>query len=183
MTRLQQYYQDSVVKSLQKELGYGNVMAVPTVKKIVVSTRVHEEQHQDEALKNVEEQLKVITGMKPKVTVARKSESSFKIRQGEALGLMVTLRGQYMWEFLDKLVKIVLPRVKDFQGVPLKSFDQSGNYNLGVPEQIIFPEIVYDKIDKIRGMQITIVTNAGNKEKSIKLLKMLGMPFEKIENK
>lgn len=181
MTRLQQYYQDSVVKALQKELGLDNVMAVPTVKKIVVSTRVHEDQHQDEALKNVEEQLKVITGMKPKVTVARKSESSFKIRQGEPLGLMVTLRGQYMWEFLDKLIKIVLPRVKDFQGVPLKSFDQSGNYNLGVPEQIIFPEIVYDKIDKIRGLQITIVTSASNKENSMKLLKMLGMPFEKVE--
>ena len=181
MTRLQQYYQDSVVQTLKDEFAYGNIMSVPTVKKIVVSTRVHEEQHQDEALKNVDEQLQVITGLKPKVTVARKSESSFKIRQGEALGLMVTLRGQYMWEFLDKLIKIVLPRVKDFQGVPLKSFDQSGNYNLGVPEQIIFPEIVYDKIDKIRGLQITIVTNAKNKEKSMRLLQLLGMPFEKTE--
>lgn len=180
MNRLQQRYQQEIVPQLQKELGLTNKLAVPGVSKIIVSTRVSEEQHKDEAFKNVEEQLKVITGRKPKTTVARKSESNFKIRQGEPLGLMITLRGEYMWEFYDKLVTLVLPRVKDFQGVSRKSFDQSGNYNLGIREQIIFPEIDYDKIDKIRGLQITVVTTANSVEQSMRLLELLGMPFEKL---
>lgn len=180
MNRLKQTYLDTVVAALKKEFNHENIHSVAKLEKIVVSTRVSEDQHKDAAMKSVEEQLKVITGLKPKVTVARKSEASFKIRQGEALGMMVTLRGDYMWEFLDKLVSIVLPRMKDFQGVPVKS-DQSGNYNLGIREQIIFPEIDYDKIDKIRGMQITIVTSTKDKVESMKLLELLGMPFEKPE--
>lgn len=179
MNRLNQKYQQEVVPSLQKEFSHANVMAVPKIQKIVVSTRVSEEQGKDAAMKNVTDQLQVITGMKPKTTVARKSESSFKIRQGEPLGLMVTLRGQYMWEFLDKLISIVTPRMKDFQGISRKAFDQSGNYNLGIPEQIIFPEIEYDKIDKIRGLQITIVTSTKSHDESFRLLELVGMPFAK----
>lgn len=181
MNRLQQTYQDKVAAALKKEFGHENIHSVAKLEKIVVSTRVSEEQNKDAALKNVEEQLKVITGRKPKITVARKSEAGFKIRKGEPLGLMVTLRGEYMWEFLDKLIGIVLPRMKDFQGVP-KTSDQSGNYNLGIREQIIFPEIDYDKIDKVRGLQITVVTSTNSKEESLRLLELLGMPFEKETN-
>lgn len=182
MNRLKQKYHQQVVPALIKEYSLENPMSAGKLVKIVVSTRVSEEQHKAEALKNVEEQLKVITGLKPKVTVARKSEASFKIRKGEPLGLMVTLRNDYMWEFFDKLVSIVLPRMKDFQGISKKSFDQSGNYNLGIPEQIIFPEIVYDNIDKVRGLQITIVTSVNDKAQSFRLLELLGMPFEKENN-
>lgn len=179
MNRLQQKYQQDIATKLKTEFGTDNLMAVAKLEKIIVSTRVHEDQHQDEALKNVGEQLKVMTGLKPKTTTARKSEASFKIRQGEALGLMVTLRGEFMWEFLDKLVSIVLPRVKDFQGISRKSFDQSGNYNLGLREQIIFPEIEFDNIDKVRGLQVTFVTSTKDKSESFRLLELLGMPFEK----
>ena len=179
MNRLKQKYQQEIVPALQKEFKHENAMAVSKIQKVVVSTRVSEEQGKDAAMKSVTDQIKVITGRQPKTTVARKSESSFKIRQGDPLGLMVTLRGEYMWEFLDKLVSIVLPRMKDFQGVSRKAFDQSGNYNLGVQEQIIFPEIEYDKIDKIRGLQITIVTSTKQKDESFRLLELLGMPFAK----
>ena len=179
MNRLLQKYRQDIVPALKKELGLKNDMSVPIMTKIVVSTRVSDQVHKDVALKNVEEQLKVITGRKPKITVARKSEANFKIRKGEALGLMVTLRGEYMWEFMDKLVSIVMPRMKDFQGVSRLSFDQSGNYNLGIQEQILFPEIVYDNIDKVRGLQITIVTTAREKDSSMMLLEKLGMPFTK----
>lgn len=181
MNRLKQKYQQEVAPQLVKEFNLKNTLSAGKLLKIVVSTRVSEETHKDEALKNVEEQLKVITGLKPKTTVARKSEAGFKIRAGEPLGLMVTLRNDYMWEFLDKLVSIVLARMKDFQGISRKSFDQSGNYNLGLPEQIIFPEIVYDNIDKVRGLQITMVTSVNDKEQSFRLLELLGMPFEKVE--
>ncbi len=179
MNRLRQKYQEEIIPALQKEFKHKNAMAVGKISKLVISTRVSEEQGKDAAMKSVTEQLRVITGRQPKTTVARKSESSFKIRQGEPLGLMITLRGEYMWEFMDKLVSIVLPRMKDFQGVSRKAFDQSGNYNLGIPEQIIFPEIVYDQIDKIRGLQITIVTTTKDHDESFKLLELLGMPFAK----
>lgn len=180
MNRLQQQYLDTVAKALREEFKHENIHSVAKLEKIVVSTRVSDQQGKDNALKSVEEQLKVITGLKPKVTVARKSEANFKIRKGEPLGYMVTLRGQYMWEFLDKLVSIVLPRMKDFQGVP-KNSDQNGNYNLGVKEQIIFPEIDFDKIDKVRGLQITIVSSTNDKAESLRLLELLGMPFEKAD--
>lgn len=182
MNRLKQKYQQDIAATLIKEFKLKNVMAAAKIEKIIVSTRVSDQEHRAEALKNVEEQLKVITGMKPKTTVARKSEAGFKIRKGEALGLMVTLRGDYMWEFMDKLVSIVLARMKDFQGISRTAFDQSGNYNLGLPEQIIFPEIVYDNIDKVRGLQITIVTTVNDKEQSFRLLELLGMPFAKVDS-
>lgn len=181
MNRLQQKYNQDIVKTLKEEFKHDNVMSVGRLQKIVVSTRVSEEQHKNEALQNVAEQLKLITGLQPKTTVARKSEASFKIRQGEPLGLMVTLRGEYMWEFMDKLISVVLPRVKDFQGISRTAFDQSGNYNLGLKEQIIFPQIDYDKIDKIRGLQITVVTSTNDKTESFRLLELLGMPFAKEE--
>lgn len=179
MNRLKQKYQQEVVPALQKEFSHANIMSVAKLQKIVVSTRVSEEQGKDQAMNNVRDQLQVITGMYPKTTVARKSESSFKIRQGEPLGLMVTLRGEYMWEFLDKLISIVTPRMKDFQGISRKAFDQSGNYNLGIQEQIIFPEIEYDKIDKVRGLQITMVTSTKDHSESFRLLELLGVPFAK----
>lgn len=179
MNRLKQKYQQEVLPTLKKEFSKQNDFSIGKVTKIVVSTRVSDEQHKDAALKNVQEQFKVITGRQPKVTIARKSEAGFKIRKGEPLGLMVTLRGEYMWEFFDKLVSIVLPRTKDFQGIARTSFDQSGNYNLGIPEQILFPEIEYDNIDKVRGLQITFVTSTNDSKESMRLLELLGMPFEK----
>lgn len=179
MNRLQQKYQQEVLPALKKEFHKDNDFSVGKVLKVVVSTRVSDEQHKDAALKNVQEQFKTITGRKAKVTVARKSEAGFKIRKGEPLGLMVTLRGEYMWEFLDKLISIVLPRTKDFQGISRTAFDQSGNYNLGIQEQILFPEIVYDNIDKVRGLQVTIVSSTKDKQESFRLLELLGMPFAK----
>jgi len=179
MNRLQQKYQQDIVQSLKKEFSKENDFAVGKVLKVVISTRVNDEQHKDAALKNVQDQLKTITGRQPKTTIARKSEAGFKIRKGEPLGLMVTLRGEYMWEFMDKLVSIVLPRTKDFQGISRTAFDQSGNYNLGIQEQILFPEIEYDNIDKVRGLQVTIVTSTNDKKESFRLLELLGMPFAK----
>jgi len=179
MNRLQQKYQQDIVQSLKKEFSKENDFAVGKVLKVVISTRVNDEQHKDAALKNVQDQLKTITGRQPKTTIARKPEAGFKIRKGEPLGLMVTLRGEYMWEFMDKLVSIVLPRTKDFQGISRTAFDQSGNYNLGIQEQILFPEIEYDNIDKVRGLQVTIVTSTNDKKESFRLLELLGMPFAK----
>lgn len=182
MNRLQKQYQEQVVPQLQKEFGVDNAMAVPKIKKIVVNTGISEPQHQDKALENVSEQLAAITGQKPKVTSARQSIAGFKIRTGDPLGLMVTLRGKRMYQFLDKLISIVLPRVKDFQGVSLTAFDQSGNYSLGIREQIVFPEIDYDKIDKVRGLQISIVINGDSTQQNLHMLKLLGMPFAKEDD-
>lgn len=183
MNRLQEKYQKEVVPKLKEEFQHANAMSVAKIKKVVINTGISEQTSQEKAVANVSEQLMTITGRKPKVTAAKKSISGFKIngralRQGDPVGLMVTMRGQYMWEFLDKLIGIVLPRVKDFQGVA-KSFDQSGNYNLGIAEQIVFPEIVYDKIDKVRGLQISIVIENKDPQESVRLLELLGMPFKK----
>lgn len=183
MNRLQQKYQQEVVPVLEKEFNRTNPMSVAKISKIVVNVGISEQTSQEKAVDNVAEQLKLITGQKPKVTTAKQSIAGFKIngralRQGDPVGLMVTMRGQYMWEFLDKLIGIVLPRFKDFQGVN-KSFDQKGNYNLGIPEQIVFPEIVYDKIDKVRGLQVTVVINSSSSSESVRLLELLGMPFKK----
>ena len=179
MNRLKTKYQQEVLPALQKEFGYKTVFAVPQVKKIVINMGVTDQQGREAIIKNVEEQFKVITGMKPNVTRAKKAISTFKTRVGDPLGVMVTLRGEYMWEFLDKLISIALPRVKDFQGVSGTAFDQNGNYNLGIEEQIIFPEINYDQIQGIRGLQVTIVTSTKDNKQSYKLLELLGMPFEK----
>lgn len=180
MNRLKQHYQDQVISQLQQELGLTHVLAVPKITKVVLNVGITEDQHQSEALKNVGQQFENITGQKPLVTRAKKSIAGFKLRAGDPIGLMVTLRGERMYQFLDKLINIVLPRVKDFQGVSLTAFDHAGNYSLGLQEQIIFPEIDYDKIDKVRSLQITIVTSTSSKDHAHRLLTHLGMPFKKV---
>lgn len=157
-------------------------MAVPKITKIVLNVGITEDQHQKESLENFARQLEVITGQKPKMTTAKKSIAGFKLRAGDPIGLMVTLRGERMYQFADKLINIVLPRVKDFQGVKRTSFDANGNYNMGIEEQIVFPEIEYGKIDKVRGLQVTFVTNTNDPVKALKLLEALGMPFVKEDN-
>ena len=182
MNRLKQKYQQEVKEKLQKELGITNSFAVPTIKKIVVNMGVTDPQDPKQrltALQNIVDQFKVITGQKPQITTAKKAISGFKLRAGDPMGVMVTLRGEIMWEFLDKLISITLPRVKDFRGVSKTAFDGQGNYSLGLDEQIVFPEIEYDKIERIRGLQMVLVTSATTNEAAFKLLELLGMPFEK----
>lgn len=182
MNRLQQNYQETVRPALQKELGVSSVFAVPRLRKIVVNIGVSQPQDaraRKEVIKSIAEQFKVITGQQPQITRARISIANFKLRQGDPLGVMVTLRGQIMWEFLDKLISLALPRVKDFQGVSLTAFDGQGNYSLGLDEQIIFPEIEYDKIDQVRSFQVTIVTTGNSNQAAKRLLELLGMPFIK----
>jgi large subunit ribosomal protein L5 len=181
LPRLKQSYLEKTVPQLKQEFGYKNDMAVPKLEKIVINTGITEAQGQAQAMKSMGDQLAAITGQKPKTTRARMSIASFKLRQGDPIGLMVTLRGKRMWEFLDKIISVVLPRVKDFQGVPRKAFDSNGNYNLGLQEQIVFPEINYDTIDKVRGLQITIVTSTRSPQEAIRLLELMGMPFEKAQ--
>lgn len=178
-TRLYDQYQKNVVPEFMKLFNIDNVSAVPKLKKIVINVGITETQNQDQALENFAQQLETITGQKPKVTQAKQSIAGFKLRAGDPIGLMVTLRRKRMYQFMDKLMTIVLPRVKDFQGVSRTSFDDNGNYNLGIQEQIVFPEIEYGKIDKVRGLQITIVTDTNDSKKAEKLLALLGMPFEK----
>lgn len=182
MNRLHQLINDEIAPALQKELGIKNCMAVPKIEKVVLNVGITEDQHQAEALKSMAEQLKLITGQQPKTCAARKSIAGFHLRAGDPIGLKVTLRGERMYQFIDKLVSIVLPRVKDFQGIPTNAFDQAGNYSLGLNEQIVFPEINYDKIDRIRGLQIIIVTTAGNPAKAKRLLELIGFPFKKQED-
>lgn len=182
MNRLQQRINEEITPALQKELNLKNHMAVPKIEKVILNVGITEDQHQAEALKSMAEQLKLITGQKPKTCAARKSIAGFHLRAGDPIGLKVTLRGERMYQFVDKLVSIVLPRVKDFQGIPTTAFDQAGNYSLGLDEQIVFPEINYDKIDRIRGLQIIIVTTAGNPATSKLLLERIGFPFRKQEN-
>lgn len=179
MNRLKQKYQQEVVPALQKEFGLENVFEVPKLSKIVVNMGVTDQQNREAVINNIMEQFKVITGMKPNITRARKAIATFKTRVGDPLGVMVTLRGDYMWEFLDKLMNLALPRVKDFQGVSRTAFDANGNYNLGIEEQIVFPEINYDQIESIRGLQVTIVTTTKDKDMARKALELLGMPFAK----
>ncbi len=163
--------------TLAKDLGYQNVMQVPRLEKIVVNVGVGEALQNARALDATVEDLKTITGQMPIVRRARKSIASFKLREGNPIGVKVTLRGNRMWDFLDRLCNIALPRQRDFRGISPDSFDGRGNYSLGLREQLVFPEIDYDKIDKIRGMEITIVTTAGTDEEGFQLLRHLGMPF------
>lgn len=181
MNRLKEKYQQVVAPALKKEFAIDNVFAVPKISKIVVNMGITDQQSRDAIIKNVEEQFKVITGMKPNVTRAKKAIATFKSRVGDPLGVMVTLRGDYMWEFLDKLISLALPRVKDFQGVSRTAFDQKGNYNMGIEEQIIFPEINYDQIQGVRGLQVTIVTSGSDSQQTFRMLELLGMPFAKVE--
>jgi large subunit ribosomal protein L5 len=175
--KFEEFYKTEVKKTLLNNLGKKNIMSVPEVKKIVVNVGAGEAVENKAVLEKIQEQLSLICGQKPIVTKARKSVSAFKIRKGYPIGVKVTLRGKNMYFFLEKLIKIILPRLKDFRGVSENNLDKYGNLNLGLTEQIIFPEIEYDKIDKIRGLQITIVTGTKNKEEGKKLFKALGVPF------
>ena len=181
MNRLKQKYQTELVPKLAKELQLDNLLAVPGLNKVVVSTAFKEDQHQDQAIDFAKKWLSAMTGQNPKVTSAKKSIASFNIRQGDVLGLQVTLRRDRMWEFVDKLISIALPRLRDFQGINPKGFDGHGNYTLGLTEQIIFPEIDFDTIGKIRGLQITFATTASDDKIARRLLESIGMPFEKKE--
>jgi large subunit ribosomal protein L5 len=172
-------YRTEIVPALRRDFGYTNPMQVPQVRKVVVNIGLGEALDNPKALEAAVGDLTIITGQKPVVTKARKSIANFKLREGRVIGAMVTLRGERMWSFLDRLMNVALPRVRDFRGVPDESFDGRGNYTLGLREQLIFPEIQYDKIDKVRGFEVTIVTSARNDEEGRRLLKLLGMPFQK----
>jgi len=178
MPRLKDLYREHVVPTLQKELGYQNVMQVPRLEKIVVNVGVGEALQNAKALDATVEDITIITGQRPIVTRARKSIAAFKLRAGNPIGVRVTLRGDRMWDFLDRLCSIALPRHRDFRGISPDAFDGRGNYSLGLREQLVFPEIQYDKIDKIRGLEIIIVTTARTDEEGFHLLRHLGMPFK-----
>ncbi len=175
--RLQGKYQNEVVPALRKEFGYTNPMQVPMPAKVVINIGMGEAIANAKAMDNAVRDLTDITGQRPVVTRARRSVAAFKLRQGMQIGCMVTLRGRRMYDFLDKLINVALPRLRDFQGVSADSFDGRGNYTLGLREQLVFPEIDYDKIDKVRGMEISIVTTARTDEEGRRLLALMGMPF------
>ncbi len=179
MARLHQYYREKVVPELQKSLGVTNIMQVPKITKITVNMGVGEAVADKKIMDNAVADLTKITGQKPLVTKSRKSVATFKLRDGLAIGCKVTLRGARMYEFLDRLVNIAMPRIRDFRGVSARSFDGQGNYNFGVKEQIIFPEIAYDQIDAIRGMDITITTTAPDDKSGRALLEAFNFPFRK----
>jgi large subunit ribosomal protein L5 len=179
MNVLKDRYVKEISPALMKSLGLTNVMEVPRIKKVVINIGLGEALDNPKALDAAVVDLTAITGQKPVITKARKSIANFKLREGRSIGTAVTLRGDKMWAFLDRLMNIVLPRVRDFRGVSAESFDGRGNYTLGLKEQIIFPEIEYDKVDKVRGMEITIVTTAPSDDQALALLQLLGMPFRK----
>lgn len=179
MSRLQEYYKETVVPQLMERLGLGNPMAVPRIEKVTLNMGVGETTSDRKTLDHAVADLEKIAGQKPVITRARKSVASFKIRDGFPIGCKVTLRRERMYEFLDRLINIAIPRVRDFRGLNAKSFDGRGNYNLGVREQIIFPEVDYDQIDAIRGMNITITTSAKDDEQGRALLEAFDFPFRK----
>ncbi len=179
MARLKEYYQKEIVPRLQKQFEYGSLMQVPRVTKVTINIGLGEAIANPKVLEAAVDDLGKITGQQPVLTTARKSISNFKLREGAKIGAKVTLRRERMYEFLDRLLNVAIPRIRDFRGVSNKSFDGRGNYNLGIKEQIIFPEIDYDKIDKIRGMNISITTTAKSDEECRQLLTELGMPFAK----
>jgi len=180
MARLKERYQKEVLPTLMSEFGYKSVMEVPRLEKIVINIGLGEATQNPRALEAAEKDLAAITGQHPVITRAKRSVSGFKVRKGMPIGMMVTLRGDRMYDFFDKLVNATLPRIRDFQGTPRNSFDGRGNYSLGLREQIIFPEIEYDKVDKIRGLEISIVTTARTDEEGRRLLELLGMPFQRV---
>ncbi|MCB0995105.1 MAG: 50S ribosomal protein L5 [Acidimicrobiales bacterium] len=177
--RLKQRYADTIQAQLKDQLGLSNVMQVPRLEKVVVNMGVGEAVQRASLLEGAITDLQLITGQKPAITRAKKSIAGFRLREGNAIGAKVTLRGDRMWEFLDRLINLAVPRIRDFRGLPTKSFDGHGNYTFGVTEQIIFPEIDYDKIDASRGMDITIVTTATNDAGGRALLDALGFPFKR----
>ncbi|MDD2717063.1 MAG: 50S ribosomal protein L5 [Candidatus Wallbacteria bacterium] len=179
MTRLMKLYREKVVSEMMKSRSYKNVMQVPKIQKVVLNMGIGEAKTNPKIVDGAMNDLKAIAGQKPQLRKAKKSISNFKLRAGMTVGVKVTLRGDRMYYFLDKLFNIVLPRVRDFRGVSRKSFDGRGSYTFGVKEQIVFPEIDYDKIDQIRGMDVSIVTTAGTDDESLELLERMGMPFTK----
>ena len=176
---LKERYKQEVVPALMQSLNLSNVMQVPRIEKVVVNIGLGEALENPKALKAATNDLMTITGQRPVITKARKSIANFKLREGRAIGVKVTLRGERMWNFLDRLMNVALPRTRDFRGVSPNAFDGRGNYTLGLREQLVFPEVDYDKIDKIRGLEVTIVTSAQTDEAGRQLLTMLGMPFKK----
>jgi large subunit ribosomal protein L5 len=178
---MQERYNNEVVPALRKAFDFKNIMQVPRITKVVVNIGAGEALDNPKALESAVSDLTIITGQKPVMTKARKSIANFKLREGRLIGTKVTLRGDRMWAFLDRLMSTALPRVRDFRGVSANAFDGRGNYTLGLRDQLIFPEIEYDKIDKLRGMEVTIVTTAKNDDQARVLLQMLGMPFSKKE--
>jgi len=178
---MQLRYNDEIAPALMKELGYENVMQVPRLVKVVLNIGLGEAVANANALDRAAADLTAITGQKPVITRAKKSIANFKIREKMPIGAMVTMRGDRMWEFLDRFLNVALPRIRDFQGAPANAFDGRGNYSIGIREQLIFPEIEYDKVDKIRGLQVTIVTTAKTDEEARRFLEMLGVPFTRAQ--
>ena len=178
-SRLKEKYQQEVVSALQKEFNYKNPMQIPTVHKVVVNIGMGEAIQNAKAMDAAISDLSIITGQRPVITRAKRSVATFKLREGMQIGCMVTLRGERMYYFLDKLMNVALPRLRDFQGVSPEAFDGRGNYTLGLREQLVFPEIDYDKVDKVRGMEVSIVTTARTDEEGRRLLRLMGMPFKK----
>lgn len=179
LTRAEESYREQVSPALQREFSYANPMQIPRLQKIVLNIGLGEARENARALDTASADIATITGQKPVITKSKKSIANFRLREGQSIGVMVTLRGRRMYEFFDRLVNAALPRIRDFRGLPTKAFDGRGNYSLGVREQLIFPEIDYDKVDRIRGMQINICTSAPNDEEGRRLLELMGMPFAK----
>ncbi len=179
MSRLKEFYNSEVVPAMMKKFSYENVMAVPKIEKVIINMGLGEAKDNAKIIEHAVSDMTIIAGQKPVVTKAKKSISAFKLRAGMAVGCKVTLRGKRMYNFIDRLIGVSLPRVRDFRGVSAEAFDGRGNYTLGVKEQLIFPEIQYDKIDKVRGMDIVFVTTANTDEEAKELLNLFGMPFKK----
>ena len=179
MARLKDYYKQDVAPALMKKFSYKSVMQIPKLDKIVINVGAGEAKDNAKVIDSISGDLATITGQKPIVCRAKKSVANFKLREGMPIGVKVTLRGEKMWEFMDRLFNVALPRVRDFRGINPNSFDGRGNYSLGIKEQLIFPEIEYDKIDKVRGMDVCFVTTANTDEEGRELLKLMGAPFEK----
>jgi len=181
MNRMQEIYNNEVVPALRKAFDFKNIMQVPRIEKVVINIGMGEALDNPKSLEAAVSDLTIIAGQKPVMNKAKKSIANFKLREGRLIGTKVTLRGDRMWSFLDRLLNTALPRVRDFRGVSANAFDGRGNYTLGLHDQLIFPEIEYDKIDKLRGMEVTIVTTAKNDDQARVMLKLLGMPFSKKE--
>ena len=181
LNRRHAHYNEVVKGALKEKFGYKNVMEIPKLDKIVLSLRLGKEKDNAKTFNTAVEELSLIAGQKAVVTYAKKSVANFKLRQGQKIGAKVTLRGEKMYEFFDRLISVALPRVRDFQGLSTTSFDGRGNYSFGVKEQIIFPEIIYDKIDAVRGFDIMFITTAKTNDEALELLKLMGVPFKKVK--
>lgn len=179
MARLKEYYAETVAPAMMKKFGYKSVMQIPRLEKVVINVGAGEAKENAKVIESIMSDISAITGQKPVICKAKKSVANFKLREGMPIGVKVTLRSEKMYEFIDRLFNVAFPRVRDFHGISANSFDGRGNYSTGIKEQLIFPEIEYDKIDKVRGMDINIITTAGTDEEAKELLSLLGAPFEK----